>query len=129
MANNEPDSASPLTRQDIEAKIVALAWQDDEFRKKFLADPKGQFEAHLGTKLPDGLKITAHQEDENQLHFVIPVKPKANLDELSDDDLEKVAGGIDGVILTLAVASAVAWGAGGGVVSALATEKHGGWRQ
>jgi hypothetical protein len=126
MATNET-AAQPLSRQDIEAKIVALAWQDDEFCKKFLADPKAQFEEHLGTKLPDSLKITAHQEDSNHLHFVIPLKPQANLDELSDEDLEKVAGGIDGVILTLAVSAAVAWGAGGSAVSALATEKYGKW--
>ena len=86
---------APLTRSDIEAKIVALAWQDDEFRRKFVADPKGQFEERLGTKLPDSLKMTAHEENENSLHFVIPMKPQANLDELSDEELEKVAGGTD----------------------------------
>jgi hypothetical protein len=82
-----------MTRQELEAKIIALAWQDAEFRRKFLADPKAQFEQHLGTKLPDSLKITAHQEDENSLHFVIPMKPRAPTEELSDEDLEKIAGG------------------------------------
>jgi len=113
---------APLTRRDIEAKIVALAWQDDEFRRKFIADPKGQFEERLGTRLPDSLKMTAHQETENSLHFVIPAKPRASLDELSDDDLEKIAGGTDLVLLpiavtvaitaltTMAVASGTGWG-------------------
>ncbi|HEX5454143.1 MAG TPA: NHLP leader peptide family RiPP precursor [Stellaceae bacterium] len=96
-------TGTPFTRQDIEAKIVAHAWQDEEFRRKFLADPKGQFEEKLGVKLPVNLKITAHQEDENHLHFVIPVKRSANVDELSDQDLENVAGGVEpGALRTIA---------------------------
>jgi hypothetical protein len=84
-----------VTRKDIEAKIVALAWQDEEFRRRFVADPKGQFEERLGTKLPASLEMTVHEEDENSLHFVIPMKPREKLDELSDEDLEKVSGGTD----------------------------------
>jgi len=110
----ETKTSQPLTRRDIEARIVALAWQDDDFRRRFVADPKGQFEERLGTKLPGSLRMTVHEEDANSLHFVIPMKPKANAGELSDDDLEKVAGGTDvvtTVIMTLVtgvVASAVA---------------------
>jgi hypothetical protein len=96
-------SEAPLTRKDIEAKIVALAWQDDDFRRKFVTDPKGQFEARLGTKLPDSLKITVHEEDQNSLHFVIPMTPRANLDELTDDELEKVAGGTDLVLMSISI--------------------------
>src|SRR5947209_3033794 len=87
------DTAAPLTRKDIEAKIVALAWLDDSFRRKFVADPKGQFEERLDIKLPPSLKMTVHEENENSLHFVVPAKPSANLSELSDEELEKVAGG------------------------------------
>src|SRR5262249_7437947 len=67
--------------------------QHDEFRRKFVADPKGQFEEKLGTQMPASLKMTVHEEDENSLHFVIPMKPKADVGELSDEDLEQVAGG------------------------------------
>ena len=95
------NAAAPMTRRDLEAKIIALAWQDEEFRKKFLADPKAQFEARLGTKLPAALKMSAYQEDENSLHFVIPAKPTADLGELSDEELEKVAGGTIGAAISL----------------------------
>src|SRR5262245_15111257 len=110
-------ASTPMTRKDVEAKIVALAWKDDDFRRKFLADPKGQFEEKLGTNLPPSLKMTAHAEDENSLHFVIPMKPKQNLDELSDEELEKIAGGtaaaVAGVIFVIidAVISAAGVGA------------------
>lgn len=87
----EPDL--PMTRREIEEKIIARAWNDEEFRRKFVADPKGQFEAHLGTKLPKTLTMTAHEETENSIHFVIPMKPQVTLGELSDEDLESIAGG------------------------------------
>jgi hypothetical protein len=103
---SEAPAGAPMRRKDLEAKIVALAWKDDEFRAKFLADPKAQFEEKLGTKLPGSLVMTAHAENQNHLHFVIPAKPTADLDELSDDDLEKVAGGTD-IITTLGVTAAV----------------------
>jgi hypothetical protein len=95
-----------LSRRQVEEKIVALAWKDEAFRKAFLADPKKQFEEKLGTRLPADLKITAWAEDENHLHFVIPAKPKVDIGQLSDADLEKVAGGVD--LLVTAVVSLTA---------------------
>jgi hypothetical protein len=118
MMQAAPAGEPPLTRRDIEAKIVALAWQDDEFRRKFVADPKGQFEERLGTRLPASLKMTVHEEDETSLHFVIPLKPRANLDELSDEDLETVAGGLD--IITTATVLITAFIVGGAVGSVTA---------
>ena len=121
MADNASATA-PLTRKDVEAKIVALAWKDDDFRRKFLTDPKGQFEEKLGTKLPPSLKMTAHAEDENSLHFVIPMKPRA-MSELSDEELEKVAGGTDVAVATILV-TVVTAGVGG---AAIASVMSGGW--
>jgi|SRR5579871_3710505 len=120
MAENA--SAAPLTRRDIEAKIVALAWTDEAFRRRFVADPKGQFEERLGTKLPASLKMTVHEEDGNSLHFVIPAKPK-EMSELSDEELEKVAGGTD-LLSTLIAAAFVMSGVGTAGIASMAT---GGW--
>jgi hypothetical protein len=103
---DKASTTAPLTRKEIEAKIVALAWQDDAFRHKFVADPKGQFEERLRTKMPTGLKMSVHEEDQNNLHFVIPMKPNAKPGELSDEDLEKVAGGTSPTIfLSITIAS------------------------
>src|SRR5262249_20907011 len=123
---DDTSAAAPLTRKDVEARIVALAWKDDDFRRKFLADPKGQFEERLGTKLPASLKMTAHAEDENSLHFVIPMKPQATLGELTDEDLEKIAGGTDVMVVTITVAAGISVGAGvfGAAVAGL---EFGGW--
>jgi hypothetical protein len=93
-----------MTRQEIEARIVALAWEDETFLRAFLADPKREFEKRLGVSLPEALTITAHAEDQSHLHFVIPAKPQADIDELSDADLEKVAGGTDVISVTVMTA-------------------------
>ena len=119
-------AAAPLSRRELEEKIVARAWTDDEFRRKFVADPKGQFEEHLGTKLPETLTITVHEEGPDSLHFVIPQKPKGNLEELSDEDLEKVAGGVDAFTSATVIATFIA-SAGATGISALMGRDKGHW--
>jgi hypothetical protein len=124
---DQKDDRRPLSRREIEEKIIALAWRDDAFRKSFLADPKKQFEEKLGVKLPANLKITAVQEDDNSLTFVIPAKPKG-ASELSDADLEKVAGGVDILIsITLIASAAGASAAAASIGSAHYTQTKAGW--
>ena len=118
------DTAAPMSRRELEEKIVARAWSDDEFRRKFVADPKGQFEEHLGAKLPAALTMTVHEETADSLHFVIPAKPSQALDELSDEDLEKVAGGV--IPLAVAVVTLVA-SASTSAFSVVLTQNKGNW--
>jgi hypothetical protein len=108
--------AQAVTRRDLETALIEKCWKDPEFKKTVLSDPKGMLESHIGQKLPAPLKVFIHEEDANTLHFSIPPTP-SNLSELSDDELEKVAGGITPtvvVFLTIAAGSAVASAAGGG---------------
>jgi hypothetical protein len=81
-----------LTRHDLEAKIVKRCWEDDEFRKEFIADPNGVFVNYLRIPAASLPKIAIHQETPGSWHIVLPAKP-ANPSELSEQDLEKVAGG------------------------------------
>jgi Nitrile hydratase, alpha chain len=104
-----------LNRQEMEALIVQHAWKDDAFRDEFIADPKATIEKYSGQKLPAEYKFVAHAEDDKTIHFVIPPKP-ANTDELSDEDLEKVAGGIDiigGIIIGVAAVMGATLAVGG----------------
>jgi hypothetical protein len=100
--------ATSMSRSELEAKIVARAWEDEDFHKKFLADPKAMFEDYMGSKLPESLVMTAHQEDADHLHFVIPAKPTVDLDDLSDEDLERIAGGVEPVTTAVVTVSATA---------------------
>jgi hypothetical protein len=80
------------TLKEVETAIIARTMKDDAFRKEFLADPKGSIEKYSGQKLPADVKIFAHTTSSKEVHFVIPDK-KTLEGELSDADLEKVAGG------------------------------------
>ena len=102
-----------MSRQEMETLIVQRAWKDEAFRAEFLADAKGTIEKYSGQKLPANVNVVALAEDDKTIHFVIPVKP-TNTDELSDEDLEKVAGGLDvfsitalALLTSLGVAAAV----------------------
>lgn len=96
-----------LSRQEMETLIVERAWKDPAFHDEFVADPKATIEKYSGQKLPAEVKMVAHAEDDRTVHFVIPQKP-ANADQLSDEDLEKVAGGIDVIVgVTFALAFAI----------------------
>jgi hypothetical protein len=108
--------AQAATRRDLETALIEKCWKDPGFKKTVLSDPKGMLERHIGQKLPAPLKIFIHEEDANTLHFSIPPAP-SNLTELSDDELERVAGGITPTVvalLTLAVTGAVASAASAG---------------
>src|ERR1700677_1580107 len=94
------------TRRDLETQLTEKAWKDSEFKTQVVTDPKGVFESYFGHKLPEQLKIFIHEEDANTLHFTIPPTP-SNLAELSDEDLEKVAGGTD-IAMTVLFAVTVA---------------------
>jgi hypothetical protein len=78
-----------MTFKEVEQAIVAQTLKSDEFRKEFMADPRGSIEKYSGQTLPADVSVHAHENNDKELHFVIPAKP----DELTDEDLEKVAGG------------------------------------
>jgi len=94
-----------MGRHEMETLIIEQAWKNPAFKKEFVADPKGTIEKYSGQKLPDNVKIAVHEEDANTMHITIPQAPQ-NLSELSDSDLERVAGGTD-VTITAAVITLV----------------------
>lgn len=98
-------AASP-TRRDLETRLVEKCWKDQEFKKAVMNDPKGILERYTGQKLPEQLRIFIHEEDPNTLHFSIPPAP-AKLSELSDEELERVAGGTDVVLTAVAIATGI----------------------
>jgi Nitrile hydratase, alpha chain len=116
-------AAPSMTKRDLEVALVEKCWKDPEFKKQILADPKGMLERHIGKKLPGDLKIFVHEETAEALHFSLPPSP-TNATELSDEDLEKVAGGTE-LILVMPIALSVALTVSGAVGGAVATAKHG----
>ena len=70
------------------AKVVAKAWGDEAFHAQLLADPNAAL-AGEGIEAPDGKKFAVVEDTADLVHVVLPARPT----ELSDDDLDAVAGG------------------------------------
>ena len=105
------EQAATLSRHDIEAKIVKRCWEDEAFHKEFTTDPVGTAVKYLEVPAASLPNIVVHEEPAGSWHIVLPAKP-ANVGELSEEDLEKVAGGITplAVLTAVAVVSATVFG-------------------
>jgi hypothetical protein len=109
-------SVPRLTRRQLETALIEKCWKDPAFRREIVTDPRGTVQKYTGQKCPEGVSIYVHEEDGNTIHLSIPPAP-SNLTELSDEDLERVAGGTD-VAFTMAIVSLVATVAGTGAAAA-----------
>lgn len=74
------------------AKVFEKSWADAAFKAELMKNPAGAIKTATSQKMPSGLKIVAHENTANALHVVLPHLPAAS-GELSDNDLEAVAGG------------------------------------
>ena len=84
-------------RKEFEADLITKAMEDDDFRKELLVSPQEVIEKETGKKIPEGLKVKVIEEEPNSVTIVLPRKPSEaeTTEELSDDNLEKVAGGVN----------------------------------
>ena len=117
--------ASPKTRAELEAQLIAKAWKDSVYRTELMHDARGTIEREFNVTLPEDLHIEVLAEEADTLYVIVP-QPPGKIGELSDTDLEAVAGGELAVAVsvgTVTVVSAVG-SAVGAVGGSLAT---GGW--
>ncbi|ACC81665.1 NHLP leader peptide family RiPP precursor [Nostoc punctiforme] len=91
------------TRKDIESRIIAKAWKNEAFKQELLTNPKPIIEQEFGVELPAELNVSVYEENSTSLYFVLPILPQIEGRELSEEELESVAGGFIGGLITIAV--------------------------
>jgi hypothetical protein len=80
---------APLTRRDLEAKIVARAWADEGFRQRLKTDPRGMVAEETGISVPESVQIEVVEETPERAYLVIPMNRVA----VSDEELDLASGG------------------------------------
>lgn len=80
------------TRGQLWDKIVEQAQTNPKYYESLKADPRGLMEKQLGTSIPRNVNIKLLEEASDTYYIVLPAFAKEGA-ELSDSDLEKVAGG------------------------------------
>jgi len=79
--------------QEEMAKVAERASQDAEFRRLAVSDPRAALKEVTGLELPSEFKLQVVDGAGYHATIVLPEMRGAS-DELSDEDLETVAGGI-----------------------------------
>jgi len=114
--------SDPISFAELSKAIAAQTVKDNDFLAEFLADPTAAFEKYSGHK--SDVKIFAHENTDSEMHFIVP--SAVTKDELSDDDLVKVAGGE--FFVGVAVVGAIATTAvGGSTIANDQTKARHGW--
>ena len=93
------EAAGGGSRAEIERKLIQRSMEDEDFRQRLLDDPKGALEQELGTRLPDDAEVRVVEESADAIYLVLPSSASplgGQGGELSDQELEAVAGGDGG---------------------------------
>ena len=90
------EAAGGGSRAEMERTIVQRSIEDEVFRQRLLDDPKGTLEQELGNRLAEGTEVRVVQESADTIYLVLPSASVVGGQggELSDQELEAVAGGV-----------------------------------
>lgn len=83
---------------NLEAQLITQAIQDPAFRQRLVGNPKAVL-AEQGLDVPEDVQINVLQESSTQYYLVLPALElptgSGEVAELSDEELEAVAGGVN----------------------------------
>ena len=86
-------SAGGGSRAEMERTLVQRSMEDEDFRQRLLDDPKAAVEQELATQLPEDVEVRVVEESQQTIYLVLPSASPLGQGEISDQDLEQVAGG------------------------------------
>lgn len=105
-----------LTKKQQEAQemmnsIISKCWDNQEFKQDLISDPVGTIEKFTGKPMnvPQGKTLKVNDQTDNDfVHINIPSVPNIEGMELTDEQLEMVAGGVTPVFI-IAGGALVGW--------------------
>lgn len=80
-----------LRDRELEAKLIAKAWKDPEFKKSLIRDPRTTLR-EFGFDLPNDLRINVVEDTPTSYTLAIPCCPAGDK-SLSSEELLRLAGG------------------------------------
>jgi len=82
-------------RQKFENQIIDKAMKDAGFRQRLLENPKAVIQEETGIEFPAKVKVKVLEEEAMKIYLVIPsAQDQFYETELTDHDLEQIAGGL-----------------------------------
>ncbi len=78
--------------KELWAKLVAQSWGDANLRQRMLDEPAAVLKEN-GVQVPDGFRVHTFEDDGQTI--VLPVNVEPAETELSEEELESVAGGVE----------------------------------
>lgn len=72
------------------SRIVSKAWSDESFKKRLIKDPMAVLQEQ-GVNLKPGVQFRVVESTDQVVYLTLP--PKASTEELSETELEAIAGG------------------------------------
>jgi hypothetical protein len=81
--------ATSRNRTELEARLIARAWQDEAFKQRLFDDPRAAIATETGRAVPEGVEIRVVEETATVRYVVLP----RNIAQLSDEQLDPIAGG------------------------------------
>ncbi len=97
----ENELPSTIVSEQAFKDAIAKAWKNKAFKQELLKNPKATLKKEFGTVIPDHIEINVLEETQSSLYLVLPISPLEisdldwfSIEELSDAQLESVAGGV-----------------------------------
>lgn len=63
------------SNEQLKAKIIQKAWEDEAFKNQLLANPKAALKQAFGITIPDDFQVKAVEETSTDFVLVIPANP------------------------------------------------------